>query len=216
LRNISLLPAEVKSYKESAGRINKIAVTFIILILVFVLVYVSLSFVLMAPGRELAQVRRQRAEIGLKVAELKQYGDIDAEISVMEEKLKKAMGDKPWLDEMLSQIFASFPGGARLNELSIDYTGDSEGEEIKMKGLADSHVYVADFLESLKALDSLAGVTCKSSVISGVDGGSAVSFEINAGIVGLNGNKASAGGEGSETPAGEKSNEVPSEGGGER
>jgi Tfp pilus assembly protein PilN len=208
LRNISLLPAELKSYKESVGRISRIAVTVIILLLVFVLVYVSLSFAFLAPGRELAQVRSQRAEIGLKIAGLKQYGETAEEISVMEVKLKQVMGDRPWLDDLLSQIFASFPSSARLNELSIDFrSDDADDAEIKMKGLADSHVYVADFLASLKALDSLEEVSCKSSVVSDGDGGSAVSFEINAGIAGLDGEKSSAG---------EKNNESPAEGGGER
>ena len=200
MRNISLLPAELKSYKKSAGRISRIAVAVIILLLVFVLVYVSLSFAYLAPGRELAQVRSQRAETGQKIAELKHYRDIASETSVLEGKIKKAMGKNPGPDVLLPEIFGHFPVNTRLNELSIDYISD--GNEIKMRGLADSHVYVADILESLKSLESLDGVECKSSVVSGADGASYVQFEISAGVAGAKGNETPAVGEGSETPAG--------------
>ncbi len=183
MRNISLLPAEHKSYKRSEKSISRFAVIAVVLILVFVLLYATLSLALLKPQADLKAVMQQREQAQLKAAGLQSYEDKKAEISNVADLYRLCMENSPDWSSLLVQIFNSIPQNLWLSNFDINYV-ENKGV-LNMRGWADSHSKVSDWLATLNANENLKNVLCLSSSTSGTDGSHTVQFEISAELVGV-------------------------------
>lgn len=180
MKNISLLPADLKSYKASAKKINKIAILIPVVILAYVVVYAALSTALLIPGRELDITRRGRIEVQQKISELYPYEVMDNKTTAIAGLISEAMRNNPEWDSLLTGIFNSAPEGVKLNDFSVSYA-DNKGE-MTIKGWADSHGSVADWLTELKAADGLSDVQCQSSSQNIGENGYSILFEVKAAL----------------------------------
>lgn len=187
MRNISLLPAEYKSYKKSEKRISRFAVITAVLVLAFVLIYATLSVSLVALRSEADTIRRQREHIQLKTAELQPYEAMKEKVSNAQALYEQIMSDNPDWSSLLVQIFDSIPQSLWFDSFTIDYPNNAGA--LNIKGWADSHSTVADWMALLKDNENLSNVLYKSSSISGADnsleGSTTVQFEISAQLVGV-------------------------------
>jgi Tfp pilus assembly protein PilN len=181
LKNISLLPVELKNYQTSAKRINKYTILIAFLILGFVLVYAVLSLAVVLPQQQLAAIKQERQEVQKKIAELQPYEDMKNTSEAAKKLVVEAMGTNPEWDNLFVNIFNSIPDGIWLNDFSSSYQANTG--EISIRGWAKTHTDVADWLSGLKNMDDLNNVQCQFAEKSGSDGGSGnVQFEIKAAL----------------------------------
>lgn len=187
MKNISLLPAEFKSYKLSAKRISRYVMVLSALILVFVVVYVVLSLTAAIPQRELASVREQRTAIQKKAAELQPYADMADRTGTVKKLVSVAMGTNPEWSDLFIRIFNTVPDGIWLNDFNASYK-DGSGD-MSIKGRADSNTEVAGWLAALKKLDGLSDAQCGFTARDGSADGGGVQFEIRITLHQGNGQK---------------------------
>jgi len=178
LKNISLLPAELRNYQRSAKKINRYSVVMAFFILGFVLIYAVLSLAANVPQQGLNNVRQQRKSVQQKINELQAYEEMlntseNARILVSE-----AMGKNPEWDTLFVGIFNSIPQGAWLSDFTSTFS-EATGE-LSIRGWAESHATVADWLAVLKTLEGLGSVQCQFIEKNGTDSGNEVQFEIKA------------------------------------
>lgn len=178
MKNISLLPAELRNYQTSAKKMSKYAVVVAFLILGFVLIYAVLSLTAMLPDQESNSIRQQRQDMQKKIAELQLCEDMLNTSKAAEKLVSEAMGTNPQWDMLFVKIFNSIPEDTWLSDFTSTFSGNTG--ELSLKGLAKSHTNVADWLASLKTMEDLSNIQCQFITKTGTDNGENVQFEIKA------------------------------------
>ncbi len=180
MKNISLLPAGVKSYERSSAARNMAVIAGLIVFTMFLLAYLALSAAVLHPQEELKSVRSDRAAVGKQIEELKRYEDALTDAENREQLIKQAMSDNPDWAELLTGIFDTMPEDMRLTAFTVKY-GQSAGEFI-MDGRAGSNTSVSNWLTSIQEAKGISDVNCGFASRDEADGGDFVEFEIRAAV----------------------------------
>jgi Tfp pilus assembly protein PilN len=178
LKNISLLPAELRNYQTSAKKMSKYAVVVAFLILGFVLIYAVLSVTAILPQQELNSVRQERQDMQKKIAGLQPCEDMLNASEAAKKLVSEAMGVNPQWDTLFVKIFNSIPEDTRLSDFSSTFSGSAG--ELSLRGWAKSHTDVAEWLASLKTMEGLSDIQCQFTAKTETDSGTDVQFEIKA------------------------------------
>jgi Tfp pilus assembly protein PilN len=178
LKNISLLPVELRNYQTSAKKMSKYAVVVAFLILGFVLIYSVLSLTAILPQQDLNSVRQERQDMQKKIAELQPCEDMLNASEAAKKLVSEAMGTNPQWDTLFVKIFNSIPEDTWLSDFSTTFSGNTG--ELSLRGWAKSHANVAEWLTSLKTMEGLSNIQCQFTMKTGTDDGKNVQFEIKA------------------------------------
>lgn len=178
MKNISLLPAELRNYQASAKKMSKYAVVVAFLILGFVLIYAVLSLTVILPQQQLNSVRQQRQDMQKKIAELQPCEDMLNASEAAKKLVSEAMGTNPQWDKLFVEIFNSIPENTWLNDFSTTFSVNAG--ELSLKGWAKSHTDVAEWLAGLKTMEGLSNIQCQFTAKTEADSGNDIQFEIKA------------------------------------
>lgn len=182
MRNISLLPLEIRQYRKSAQRWNVVIAVVGLVVAASILVYAAMTAFMLMPGGELNAVRQERADIQSKITELKPYEDMINNAKAIEGLVSDAMGVNPEWGSLFTSIYNKMPDNVWLTDYTVNFQGQTG--EYDMKGSAKSHDAVAEWLKDLQNMDGISDVQCQFASKSDTsDGSSSVQFEIKAKIL---------------------------------
>lgn len=182
MRNISLLPLEIRLNRKSAQKWNIFVVVMGLAVAAFVLVYLAMSMFMLMPGGELNAVKQERVDVQSRIAELKPYEDMLNNAKAIEGLVTEAMSVNPEWGSLFTSIYNKMPDSVWLSDFTVNYMG--QAGEYDMKGSAKSHDDVANWLKDLQNMDGISDVQCQFAAKSDTsDGSSSVQFEIKAKIL---------------------------------
>jgi Tfp pilus assembly protein PilN len=181
MKNISLLPIEIKNYHKSDKKRNYYIALALAVIAVFIAVYGLLSFAVLARDGELYNVKSQRAVIQNKLGQLKPYQDMLTEIQDQNTKVVKAMANSPAWGELFTGLYDKIPGNVWLSSFSARYGGNTG--ECVISGWANNPASVSKWLSTMESGVGLSNVQCQFAETDAESVNSKVQFEIKAAIL---------------------------------
>lgn len=178
MKNISILPIEVKNRQKSKNQMMILGACAIFFFSLLLALYLGLMVVNHAARGQLDAVNRQRDEVQGQMGKLNDYVQISSTIKSSRDVVARAMGTVPEWDALLARVSGSMPNGVWLSDFSAQYK-DNAGQ-LKLKGWAHSNGLVADWLKTMNGIKSLKDV--RNPVLSEVevDGSKVIQFEIEA------------------------------------
>lgn len=181
MKNISILPPEVKKRFKQRKR-NRILVLGSVLVLVaFVIFYSLLYLATQIPKMELRALENQRARVEEQVDRLQEYKEMQERAEAAEDLLREAMGTVPDWNLLLKDFGIRIPHGVWLTEVNVSYQG--ERGEMTLRGWAQSHSLAGQWLEKLQEAPRLEEVHLSFSAEGDYLGKPHVQFEINGEIM---------------------------------
>lgn len=181
MRNISLLPTEIRLYRRSAQKWNSFIMAMCIVVAVVIIIYMAMTIFMLLPSTELNSVKQERAEVQSGIEKLKPYEDMLNEANVIKAQVKEAMGSNPEWSNFYSVLYNGMPDNVWLTDFSSTYKGQTG--DYSIKGWAKSHDDVAEWLKGLQKSNEINNVLCQYTVKNNADDGNTVQFEIKAKIL---------------------------------
>jgi Tfp pilus assembly protein PilN len=178
MKNISLLPAEVRNYRKASMKRSMAFLAGLTVLVMFLLAYLALSFAILYPQGELKSVRSDREAVRKDIAALKQYEDTLTDAKNREELIKQAMGDNPDWAELFAGIFDTMPEDMWLTGFNVKY--EQSAGEFTMDGLAEDQASVSYWLSLLQEAEGITDVYCAFISRDTSDADDLVRFEIKA------------------------------------
>ena len=180
MKNISLLPPEIKEQKKLRRKQQFYLVINAIFLIFFLFIYGSL-LIMTAQERSLAaRLEQQRQQLEDQAAGLEQYARMEAQAQEAEEILSRALGDVPDWRHILIDMSRSKPYDVWLSDLSADY--QEEGGQITMQGWALRHGALASWLGKVEDLEGLTNIRLQYSRKTMYEESTVVEFEIRGSV----------------------------------
>ena len=181
LKNISILPPEVKQRFKQRKRKRILALGSVLVLVVFVVFYGLLHLATQIPEMELRALQNHRAGVEEQIDGLQEYKEMKERAETAEDLLVEAMGTIPHWDILLRDFGIHIPQGVWLTEVNASYQG--ERGDLTLRGWAQSHTLAGRWLEELQEVPGLEEVHIGLSAEDDYMGRPYVQFEINAEIM---------------------------------
>lgn len=181
MRNISLLPLEIRQYRRSSQKLNSFNFVICVIACVIILVYLAISIFMLLPATELNSLKQERADVQSGITELQPYEDMLNEANAIKALVKQAMGTNPEWSAFYSKLYNDMPDNVWLTDFSSTYSGQTG--EYSLKGWAKSHDDVAEWLKELQTSKEIENVLCQYTVKNNTDNSGNVQFEIKAKVL---------------------------------
>ncbi|MDO9574726.1 MAG: PilN domain-containing protein [Candidatus Contubernalis sp.] len=176
MKNISVLPPEIKVKRLSQRKIKKYLLGSSLVILFFFSIFVGLAIAVAGPRTEIKKTRDQIQEVNRQVASLEKYQEMQKEIDSFEELVKSSLGTPPEWVSFFEYLGKHIPGEVWLTELNASY--NNQGGHFTLNGYGYSHSLVAAWLKELNFSSHLSEVRCQYSTEADFRGRKVVQFEI--------------------------------------
>jgi Tfp pilus assembly protein PilN len=175
---ISLLPPEIKQYRQEREKKNRIQ--FLILLFLIFIAVINIFFLvnnLLLRGN-LDALRQEREFVERQAADLTEFTDLYVEISASEQLLTAALGTVPQWSAFFRNVSQALPVTAWFSDLTATYS-DQAGV-ITIRGWSYDHASLADLLERLEEIEQLDQVQCRVSTETIYQGTEAIQFQVDA------------------------------------
>ncbi len=181
MKNVSLLPPEIKAERLLEKKQGVVIKIMLLLMLIVLVIYTYLLVSSLIAKNDLDSLEQQREVVERQSRALAEYEDLYNDMSRAEDMLNRAMGTNPRWSDVLQEVGESFFPFARLTDLTLNYAGD-EGT-INMRGLTGSISDVATLVERFENLDTINGARVRTSSETGTGDQTEVQFLIDASLI---------------------------------
>lgn len=181
MRNISLLPLEIRQYRRSSQKLNSFNFVVCVIACVIILVYLAITIFMLLPATELNSLKQERADVQSGITRLQPYEDMLNEANAIKALVKQAMGTNPEWSTFYSKLYNDMPDNVWLTDFTSTYGGQTG--EYSLKGWAKSHDDVAEWLKELQTSKEIENVLCQYTVKNNTDNSGNVQFEIKAKVL---------------------------------
>lgn len=180
MKNISLLPPEIREEKKKRQNYRYYFLTGFAVLAIFLIIFVNLLVMTANTNSQAASLERQRRDIENRMSELEQYAAMQERAQEAENLLRGAMGDVPDWDRLLQELSLSIPGDVWLSELNAAFADESG--EIMIRGWSSRHDSVAAWLPRVENIEGMYDIRCQHSEENTVDGKPVIQFEIRGNL----------------------------------
>lgn len=180
MRNISLLPNEIRLGRRSAQRWNTFVLVICLVVTAFILLYLAMSIFMLMPQGELNAIKLERGTVQSRIDELKPYEDMLNESNAIKGLVTSAMGVNPEWGSFFTGLYNKMPDNIWLTDFSVNYKG--QAGEYDIKGRAKTHDDVALWLKELRKMDGINDIQCQFAKKDDANS-SYVEFEIKAKVL---------------------------------
>jgi Tfp pilus assembly protein PilN len=180
MKNISLLPVEIKQYHRSSKKRNVLIIIALVILALFIMAYLGLSMAAVLPQQQLKAIRQERAEIQSKIAGMQQYEEILNNAKGVEAIISEAMSNNPDWSTFLKTIYNEMPQDVWITGFTTEY--ENNAGSLKITGKAESNNSVSRWLSKLESTEGIADVKCNFTSTEETED-NAVSYEISAAIL---------------------------------
>lgn len=201
MKNISLLPPEIKAEQRSRQQLRLALLCSGVVVLVFLCIYGGLIFLTYQEKNEANGLQEQIAEIQKRAVPYQKYEVLKADVDTLEKINNAAVGGIPNWYCLLAEVGSEVPEGVWLTECTASYNKSdgqqtqegtksdqtqntqvsSEGE-LTIRGMALAHKDVAAFVKNLHAIQGVDNIRCQFSSEQELAGQKAYEFEIKASL----------------------------------
>lgn len=181
MKNISLLPPEIKAEARARRRRNLYLLVSVGVLAGFVIFYSILHIETARTRSELRTLEEEREIVATEMDALGVYREMQADVEAAERMVQQAMGTTPSWGELLETVGLKVPHGIQLTDLNASYNNDSG--ELTLRGRADSHITVARWLEQMHEIPLLDRIYCQFADEGLHEGRVTVQFEVKARIL---------------------------------
>lgn len=178
---ISLLPPEVKKQYKARSKMVVYSTFAGVLLVIFFFVLSFIFAYRYSLSTELDGIKSERTNIQKEIGSLQKYEKAYKEMAVLEGYISQASGTVPDWHGLFKNLGSTIPNGVWL--VNVDTAVTENGRTIKLKGTADSHKSVANWLEILRNMKGLSNIRCVYSTESVQQNGSLVEYEITASLL---------------------------------
>lgn len=181
MEHVSLLPPEIKAKRQQE---RKQGIFIRVALLLFVIVLAVYAFLLVSSimaRSELETLRTERSSLENQAAALEEYEVLYNQMRNVEESLNQAMGEAPHWGSLLQDLGLTLPPGVWLSDLSVNFSEDSGG--FNMRGWAYTHSGVAEMREEVEKMDQLTNIRVQVSTETTYNGQEAVQFVLDAALL---------------------------------
>jgi len=182
LKNISLLPSEIKKQKESRQKQRIAVIAGIGVLGVLLLAFGGLYTAASVERAQVAEQEERIENLEERIGELEKYAQMKEEVEEMKDHLREAMGNAPPWDIFLAELSGSIPGNVWMGNLSADFEEEEEGGTVNISGITHSHEDLSSWLQKLYRLDYLDNIRCRYSEKTEGDFVTEVHFNIQANL----------------------------------
>ncbi|MTI81187.1 MAG: PilN domain-containing protein [Firmicutes bacterium] len=180
---INLLPPELTAEVEKKRKQRLMIMVTCSVLLVFFGIYSSLFIATMKTKEQTTRLQEEMQLWKEKVAVYAPYTELQARANKMEELLEQCTGSSPDWVQLMYNIGQQIPPSVWITDLQASYhVGDSQDvtdNEITLRGVAYSHVYVSYWLENMREIPGIEDIRYKFSSQEN-DSGQEVYYEIKA------------------------------------
>ncbi len=180
MKNISLLPPEIREEKKKRENYRYYLLTGFAVLAIFLIFSVNLLVMTVNTNSKAASLEWQRREIENRMSELEKYAAMQKRAQEAEILLRGAMGDIPEWDRLLQELSLSIPGDVWLSELNATFA-DGSGE-IHIRGWSSRHDSMATWLPGVENIDGINDIRCHYSEENTLDGKPVIQFEIRGNL----------------------------------
>lgn len=181
MKNISILPPEVKQRFKQRKRKRILVLGSVVVLVAFVIFYGLLYLAAQVSKMELRDLQNQRAGVEEQIDRLQEYKEMKEQAEAAEDLLMEAMGTVPHWDILMRDFGIYIPQGVWLTEVNASYQG--ERGDLTLRGWAQSHILTGRWLEELQEVPGLGEVRIGFSAEGDYMEWPHVQFEINAEIM---------------------------------
>jgi Tfp pilus assembly protein PilN len=200
LKNISLLPPEIKTQQRAQQQLTMTIMASAVVLAVFLCIYIGLIIYTHLERNYVQELQAQRTNEEVQAARYKQYADMKTNLDNFNNLVQKADGDRPDYSNILSALGIKIPDGVWLTDFIATCTTDSPGAApatgssstvtanaltgvLTIRGSAFNHTEVANLLDNLKTVPGVTDILCQSSVLQeSTDQQPTVQLEIKASL----------------------------------
>lgn len=203
LKNISLLPPEIKAQRQIRRRRTLYFLGSSLVLLIFLGINAALTVGAVQVRAEARALQERRAELGKEVSAYKPYADMQASLTKADKIARQAMGTPPDYKVIMAGIGLYIPEGVWLTDFTASYKTDEKGKsqvkagqtdsttvpaqpaagELMVRGWTSSHPKVARWLEDIRSVPGLTDVSCQFSSEEELNGLPMIKFEIKATVL---------------------------------
>ncbi len=180
MKNISLLPSEIKKQKETRQKQRIAVIAGIGVLGILLLVFGALYTVVSLERAQVAEQEERVENLERRIEELDKYAQMKEEVEEVKDHLREAMGNVPPWDHFLAEVSGSMPGNVWMGNLNADF--DEEGGTINISGTTHSHEDLSAWLQKLYHLERLENVRCRYSEKTEGETVTEVRFDIEANL----------------------------------
>lgn len=205
MKNISLLPPEIRAEQRSRQQLKLYLLCSGVVILVFLCIYGSLIFLTYQEKAIAGSLQEQKAEITRKAATYQKFGDLKAKVDALEKINTDAVDITPNWYNILAEVGSQVPDRVWLTGYTATYkageseksqesnaegdkasnvgsTLSSQSGELTIRGKALSHKDVAVLLENMHSVQGLDKICCQFSSEEKLNEQKIYEFEIKASL----------------------------------
>jgi len=196
LNNISLLPPEIKLYKQSRQKMMNYSFAFIIGLMVLLIIYFVLIFANVQANSELNKLKKDRATLDSEIQVLGKYEDLQQQVIFVNQTFEKIMNNVPDWDDLLVNIGLNIPDGVWLTDMTATQSksktknedeGEGEGKsttggDLLVRGLAINNSLIASWLDEIQKISHVQNANISFASKRVVDNQNVIQFEIKASI----------------------------------
>ncbi len=182
MKQISLLPPEIKEERLAKHRQSKLLLMLLIILIILVAANAFLladSFIVRS---NLDSMISDRDLVERQVTELEEYERLYRELNKVEQLFSAVIGSEPLWGALLNSIGQNIPLGTQLADLRASYA-DQSGS-LSMTGTTASHDSLAVLLEQLDKMEELDQVQCRVSSETTLNDRASVQFQIESVLLG--------------------------------
>ena len=201
MKNISLLPPEIKAEQRSRQQLRLALLCSGVVVLVFLCIYGGLIFLTYQEKMEASRLQEQITEVQKKAIPYQKYEVLKADVDTLEKINNAAVGGIPNWYYLFAEVGLEVPEGVWLTGCTASYnkpekkqaqegTENDQAEstpvtyqgELTIRGMALDHKDVAAFVKNLHAIQGLDNIRCQFSSEQELAGQKAYEFEIKASL----------------------------------
>ncbi|WP_028309455.1 PilN domain-containing protein [Desulfitibacter alkalitolerans] len=184
MNNVSLLPPEIKLYRQSRQKMKFYSFILIIGFMVLLLIYFSLIFANIQARSELTVLRNEKIILENEISILKKYEQMQEQVIYLNRTFEKIMERVPDWEGVLLDIGFSIPDGVWLTDITATHstTSESIGGDLLIRGTGVNNLLVAAWLEEIRVMSFVnnANINFVSKRI--VDNHEVIQFEIKVAV----------------------------------
>ncbi len=204
MKNISLLPPEIKAEQRSRQQLRLSLLCSGVVVLVFLCIYGGLIFLTYQEKNEASRLQEQITEVQKKAVPYQKYEVLKADVDTLEKINDAAAGGIPNWYYLFAEVGLEVPEGVWLTDCTATFnkqevqqpqegtetenaqtqsTQASSQGELTIRGMALDHKDVAAFVKNLHAIRGIDNIRCQFSTEQELEGQKAYQFEIKASLL---------------------------------
>ncbi len=161
MRNISLLPEEIRKHILISKRISIVATFSIITAVIFLFGYGATGLLTLTPLIELKSLEEQNKTVNSQIKDLKPYEDQLNALKVNVNDYKTALGNIPPVNIIIYKICDSMPNDIKLLKLDVDCSV-TDSYKVIIEGIGSDISTATEWIDRLSEPEYISKVYCKS------------------------------------------------------